>query len=34
MRFHPFEIILSMGIKLMAIAALGSPALAVLINRH
>jgi sterol desaturase/sphingolipid hydroxylase (fatty acid hydroxylase superfamily) len=31
MRFHPFEIILSMGIKLMAIAALGSPALAVLI---
>jgi len=31
MRFHPIEIVLSMGIKLMAVAALGSPALAVLI---
>jgi sterol desaturase/sphingolipid hydroxylase (fatty acid hydroxylase superfamily) len=31
MRFHPIEIVLSMGIKLMAIAALGPPALAVLI---
>jgi sterol desaturase/sphingolipid hydroxylase (fatty acid hydroxylase superfamily) len=31
MRFHPIEILLSMGIKLMAVAALGSPALAVLI---
>jgi len=31
LRFHPIEIILSMGIKLMAVAALGAPALAVLI---
>lgn len=31
LRFHPVEIILSMLIKLMAIAALGAPALAVLI---
>jgi sterol desaturase/sphingolipid hydroxylase (fatty acid hydroxylase superfamily) len=31
LRFHPFEIILSMGIKLMTIIALGPPALAVLI---
>ena len=30
-RFHPVEIILSMGIKFMAIAALGAPALSVLI---
>jgi len=30
-RFHPVEIILSMGIKLMVIAALGAPAVAVLI---
>jgi len=30
-RFHPFEIILSMVIKLMVIAALGPPAVAVLI---
>ena len=30
-RFHPIEIVLSMGIKLMVIAALGAPALAVLI---
>lgn len=31
LRFHPVEIILSMLIKLMAVAALGTPALAVLI---
>jgi len=31
MRFHPIEIVLSMGIKLMIVAALGPPALAVLI---
>lgn len=31
LRFHPVEIILSMLIKLMAVAALGAPALAVLI---
>jgi sterol desaturase/sphingolipid hydroxylase (fatty acid hydroxylase superfamily) len=31
LRFHPIEIILSMGIKLMTVAALGPPALAVLI---
>jgi sterol desaturase/sphingolipid hydroxylase (fatty acid hydroxylase superfamily) len=31
MRFHPIEIVLSMGIKLMTVAALGPPALAVLI---
>jgi sterol desaturase/sphingolipid hydroxylase (fatty acid hydroxylase superfamily) len=31
MRFHPIEIVLSMGIKLSIVAALGSPALAVLI---
>ncbi|MDY0282743.1 MAG: sterol desaturase family protein [Salinivirgaceae bacterium] len=31
LRFHPIEIVVSMGIKLMAIAALGPPALAVLI---
>ena len=30
-RFHPFEICLSMGIKLMVVAALGAPALGVLI---
>lgn len=30
-RFHPIEIVLSMGIKLAAIAALGPPALAVLV---
>lgn len=30
-RFHPFEIVLSMCIKLMVIAALGSPAVAVLV---
>jgi sterol desaturase/sphingolipid hydroxylase (fatty acid hydroxylase superfamily) len=30
-RFHPFEILLSMGIKLTAIVILGAPALAVLI---
>ncbi|HEX4890397.1 MAG TPA: sterol desaturase family protein [Alphaproteobacteria bacterium] len=30
-RFHPVEIMLSMGIKLMVIAALGAPAIAVLI---
>lgn len=30
-RFHPIEIVLSMGIKLGAVAALGPPALAVLI---
>lgn len=30
-RFHPVEILLSMGIKIAAIAALGAPALAVLI---
>lgn len=30
-RFHPVEIMLSMGIKLMAIAAFGAPAIAVLI---
>jgi len=30
-RFHPVEIVLSMGIKLAAIAALGTPAVAVLI---
>ncbi|MEM9401302.1 MAG: sterol desaturase family protein [Pseudomonadota bacterium] len=31
LRFHPLEIVLSMGIKLALIAALGAPALAVLI---
>ena len=31
LRFHPMEIVLSMGIKLMAVAVLGPPALAVLI---
>jgi sterol desaturase/sphingolipid hydroxylase (fatty acid hydroxylase superfamily) len=31
LRFHPMEIVISMGIKLMTIAALGPPALAVLI---
>jgi len=31
MRFHPIEIILSMGIKLLAIGLLGPPALAVII---
>jgi sterol desaturase/sphingolipid hydroxylase (fatty acid hydroxylase superfamily) len=31
LRFHPVEIVVSMGIKLMAVAALGPPALAVLI---
>jgi sterol desaturase/sphingolipid hydroxylase (fatty acid hydroxylase superfamily) len=31
LRFHPIEIILSMGIKLTVVAALGPPALAVLI---
>jgi len=30
-RFHPLEILLSMGIKLVAVVALGAPALAVLI---
>lgn len=30
-RFHPIEIVLSMGIKLMVVTALGAPALAVLI---
>ena len=31
LRFHPMEIVISMGIKLMMVAALGPPALAVLI---
>jgi sterol desaturase/sphingolipid hydroxylase (fatty acid hydroxylase superfamily) len=31
LRFHPIEIVVSMGIKLMAVAALGPPAPAVLI---
>jgi sterol desaturase/sphingolipid hydroxylase (fatty acid hydroxylase superfamily) len=31
LRFHPIEIVLSMGIKLMTVAALGPPALSVLI---
>ncbi|MGD9503491.1 MAG: sterol desaturase family protein [Syntrophobacteraceae bacterium] len=31
LRFHPIEIVISMGIKLLAVAALGPPALAVLI---
>ncbi|KAB7628279.1 sterol desaturase family protein [Alkalilimnicola sp. S0819] len=31
LRFHPLEILLSMGIKLVAVTALGAPALAVLI---
>jgi sterol desaturase/sphingolipid hydroxylase (fatty acid hydroxylase superfamily) len=31
LRFHPIEIVVSMGIKLTAVAALGPPALAVLI---
>ncbi|MDI1288098.1 MAG: sterol desaturase family protein [Reyranella sp.] len=31
LRFHPVEIVLSMGIKLLVIAALGPPALAVLV---
>jgi sterol desaturase/sphingolipid hydroxylase (fatty acid hydroxylase superfamily) len=31
LRFHPFEILLSMGIKLAAVIVLGTPALAVLI---
>jgi sterol desaturase/sphingolipid hydroxylase (fatty acid hydroxylase superfamily) len=30
-RFHPIEILLSMGLKLAAVAALGAPALAVLV---
>ena len=30
-RFHPFEIIISMGLKLMVVSALGAPALAVLV---
>ena len=30
-RFHPFEIVISMGLKLMVVSALGAPALAVLI---
>ena len=30
-RFHPLEIVLSMGLKLMVVSALGAPALAVLI---
>ena len=30
-RFHPFEIVLSMGIKLAAVAVLGAPAVAVVI---
>jgi sterol desaturase/sphingolipid hydroxylase (fatty acid hydroxylase superfamily) len=31
LRFHPFEIIISMGIKLAAVVVLGPPAMAVLI---
>ena len=31
LRFHPMEIVISMGIKLMMVVALGPPALAVLI---
>jgi sterol desaturase/sphingolipid hydroxylase (fatty acid hydroxylase superfamily) len=31
LRFHPIEIVISMGIKIMTVAALGPPALAVLI---
>ena len=31
LRFHPIEIVISMGIKLMTVAALGPPVLAVLI---
>ena len=31
LRFHPIEIVLSMGIKLLAIVTLGAPALAVLV---
>lgn len=31
LRFHPIEILISMGIKIMTVAALGPPALAVLI---
>jgi sterol desaturase/sphingolipid hydroxylase (fatty acid hydroxylase superfamily) len=31
LRFHPLEILLSLGIKLVTVAALGAPALAVLI---
>jgi sterol desaturase/sphingolipid hydroxylase (fatty acid hydroxylase superfamily) len=31
LRFHPLEIVVSMGIKLLAVAAIGPPALAVLI---
>jgi sterol desaturase/sphingolipid hydroxylase (fatty acid hydroxylase superfamily) len=31
LRFHPIEIVISMAIKIMAVAALGPPALAVLI---
>jgi len=31
LRFHPFEILLSMGIKLGVVAALGTPAVAVLV---
>src|SRR5690606_33748569 len=31
LRFHPLEILLSMGLKLAAVAALGPPAVAVLI---
>jgi len=30
LRFHPIEIVLSMGIKLMAVALIGAPALAIL----
>ncbi|MHC1728276.1 MAG: sterol desaturase family protein [Syntrophobacteraceae bacterium] len=30
LRFHPIEIVVSMGIKLMTVAALGPPALAIL----
>ena len=33
-RFHPIEIILSMGIKLGAVSALGVPAVAVLVGRY
>lgn len=31
LRFHPLEIVLSMGIKLIAVAVLGAPAMAVLV---
>ena len=33
LRFHPLEIVLSMGIKLMAVVVVGPPALAVLLFR-